>query len=218
MKMIKKIILSTAILLIAGCAAFASGGRYTAITFSAPYNNLGTTITTPGLPKQSYDQEFNDIGFGIVSCNFNRGLFKPYSSVDITFTQKYQIGPVKFSKDDLETLDMKIWKMNALFGPGFTLVDTGSMNLLLAPGIHFDMMQVKQPNDTSFYMTFGLGLDAMFNWFIGNSLGITGGVGLSYDFFGFSDRSFSSQAKQTNTEYKYTNYTVIPRIGIAFKY
>lgn len=218
MKMIKKMLLSAALLMITGFVAFAAGGRYTAITFSAPYNDLGTTITTPGLPKQSYDLEFNDIGFGIVSCNFNRGLIKPYSSVDISFTQTYKEGPFKFSKDDLKTLDTTIWKMNALFGPGFAVVDTGSMNLLLAPGIHFDMIQIKQPDDTNFYMTFGLGLEAMFNWFFADSFGIAGGVGLSYDFFGISDRSLSSQAKQTNTEYKYKNFTVIPRIGIAIKY
>ena len=218
MKMIKKIILSTAILLIAGCAAFASGGRYTAITFSAPYNDLGETITVPGWPSMSGDQEFNDIGFGIVSCNFNRGLIKPYSSVDVSFTQTYKNIYGKYSKDDLKAFDKSMWKVNALFGPGFAVVDTGSMNLLLAPGIHLDMIQIKKPDDTSFYMTFGLGVDAMFNWFISNSLGIAAGVGLSYDFFGFSDRSLSAEAKKTNTEYKYTNFTVIPRIGVAIKY
>ena len=218
MKMIKKIVLSAAILMIAGCAAFAAGGRYTAVTFSAPYNKLARTVDVPGFPSVSDDQAFNDIGFGIVSCNFNRGLFKPYSSVDISFTQTYENDFGKFSKDDLKAVDTSMWKMNALFGPGFAVVDTGSMNLLLAPGIHFDMIQIKRPDDTSFVMTFGLGLDAMFNWFISDSIGVAGGVGLSYDFFGISDLSLSSEAKRTKTEYKYTNFTVIPRIGVAIKY
>lgn len=215
MKIMKKVSLALAAMMLFASAAFASG-QSTSVTFSVPTNITTTKITgeIAGYDVSSTTKEnFNFIGFGI--CSMNNNI---YSSVDFSFPGKYKVGNATLTMENFRAMKAMPWFMNFLGGPAFRIIDSGIMELVLAPGIHFSMNSWMGENaNARLYYFIGLGGDAMFNYYFTSSLCVTAAFSFGYDFFGFDFDSLG-RSSSSGLKYKYSNMTVTPRIGVGYSY
>ena len=228
MKMMKKLTVILASMVLLGTAAFAKS-NFTAISLSVPINNVTENLSYQGTNICDIKYTYNSFGFGITSVQDNM-----FSTVDLSFVNKVTMkSVVNGNTSDPSSSNPKdsnlTWIFcNGLMGYPFKIIDNGTMQLILAPGFHVSMYSLTSKNDTSdryLGVYLGAGAEAMFNYYLG-SFCISAGFGFGYDFWGI-DRYGSLIAdlisyQLTGGYYefteKYKNISIKPRIGVGFNW
>lgn len=205
MKTIKKIAIMV-VLMASVCMSSFATGKMGALTFSLPYDKL----TSKYNDGTKIGMDYSWFGLGVV--NMSNSM---YSSVDVGFLTKMKNSSSDhwLKKSDMDS-DATVIYMNVLAGIGIPVVDNGALSVVIAPGIHYALNYQKYGStNVHDYMTFGLGADAILNYFFGSSFFATAGVGFAYDFFGVYIGTNHSTEKA-----KYSNLTFVPKIGIGMRY
>ena len=211
----KKLTVILASMVLLGTAAFAKNTSI-GLTLSLPMEKVTSTLNYNGISASSSDQ-YSTIGIGIINVTGYT-----YVSADLSFLTKLvrtnTSGTVTYTSNDFKNTGISWMFANMLGGYAFKIVDTGTIQFMLAPGIHMYMFSLTY-ND-SYYGTerklglyLGAGADAVFKYYFSGSLSAVAGLGFAYDFWGIDSRD-SNYA----TYMKYKNISFIPRIGIGFEY
>ncbi|MBR5400566.1 MAG: hypothetical protein IK102_02035 [Treponema sp.] len=215
MKMMKKVTVILASMVLLGTAAFAKNTSI-GLTLSLPMESVTDTMTVNSVSTKQ-TEKYSTIGIGIINVT---GF--TYVSADLSFLTKYTI--VNANGQSLSSTGSD-WKnagyswmfANMLGGYAFKIVDTGTMQFMIAPGVH--MFMYSQTYNTSYGsgrnlgLYLGAGADAVFKYYFSGSLSVIGSLGFAYDFWGM-DTAFSNYSDYM----KYNNISFIPRIGIGFEY
>ncbi|MBR5646888.1 MAG: DUF2715 domain-containing protein [Treponema sp.] len=206
MKLTKKIFIISSILFAMGTSAFAAD------TFASANVSFPTNIVNLKSDGINTTDAFHSIGAGVT---MKVGLL--YAGIDCSFTTQINSKNTDGSKSTVTLQDMKdndrlVFNLNFLVGAGFSVIENEKMQLVLAPGVHYTYISDKGWMTAKYY-TFGIGAEAEFNYFFNETYGITASIQLAYDFFGFSN--LDDLAAYSGKKLNWSNFTVIPRIGIV---
>ena len=136
--------------------------------------------------------------------------------------QSGKIEGTSFKRKDFGN-DYKQFAMNFMIGPAFKILENDKMLFTAAPAFHWFMNYESNGNYAFSGGMIGLGGNASFSYFFNDVIGITAGMDMAFDFFGYADYKKQEERETYGSYYatttlKYTHFNFTPKFGVSFKF
>ena len=218
---------STLIVLAVITTAAVAETKMLSVNFAIPLDTVTTKVDVssnyPGYSRSgSAKTNTTSIGFGISGLNMFNNLIGLYTDVEFGILQSGKIEGTSFKRKDFGN-DYKQFAMNFMIGPAFKILENDKMLFTAAPAFHWFMNYESNGNYAFSGGMIGLGGNASFSYFFNDVIGITAGMDMAFDFFGYADYKKQEERESYGSYYatstlKYTHFNFTPKFGVSFKF